>query len=819
MPEGDRLRARDLVDRGIAAEGAGRHLEAQQFYRDAIALDPACAAAHYNLALAQMEAGEAAQAEPGFHTAIRLRNPFPEAYVGLADALEAQGRNEEALAALGTAITQRENYVGAQLNYGMLLLKMGNPAGAEAALRGIDLTALLYTPDRHSELESIARQLIQIMPDHVQAWRALGTLQALQQRFDEAVPTLRKTLTWLAGDAEVHNNLGAALQALGKTADAEACYRSALELNPGYYEAHNNLGKVLASLDRQAEAETAFRRALELNPEFCDAQNNLGNTLRSFGRLLEAEQCFRLALAVEPGSHLTHNNLAIALQYQGRLSEAEAGFRRALELKPDFYEAHTNLGNVLQALRRYSDAETSYLRALALRPDSAATRSNLGTARRDLGRVAQAESDFRGALELEPHYPDARSNLLFTLNYTDRLSRAEMFEEHLSWGRQHGAPRPVVEPAHANTRAPLRRLRIGYVSPDFRRHSVAYFIEPLLARQDRRKFEVHCYSNVLNPDRMTHQLLGLADHAHSIVGMSDARAADMVRANEIDILVDLAGHTGKGRLGLFALKPAPIQASYLGYPNTTGIAAIDWRITDTYADPPGDGDAFYSERLLRLQNSFLCFRPPDEASEVAPPPCLENGYITFGSFNVLPKITPGVIDLWSQLLQRVPGSRLLLKALGLSDALACERVSADFARRGIAGTRLTLLHADTDFRTHLSRYHQMDIALDPFPYNGTTTTMEALWMGVPVITLAGDRHAGRVGVSILANLGLDELIAWNMKAYLEHAQALANDAGRLVELRQAMRARVSSSPLRDEHGFVLAFESAYEKMWRRWCET
>ena len=524
-----------------------------------------------------------------------------------------------------------------------------------------------------------------------------------------------------------------------------------------------------------------------------------------------------MAVVLKPDFHHAHFNLGIALAALGRLPEAEASFRRAIEITPDAYRAHTNLGNVLQALRRLSESEDAYRAALELDPDAPVTHSNLGSALREVGRLEEAESSFRRALELDPDFHAAHSNLLFALNCTDRLSRAELFEEHRAWALRHETPLSAHRRAHLNSREPDRRLRIGYVSPDFRRHSVAYFIEPVLAGHDRADFEVFCYSNVATPDRMTRRLMGLSDSARNIAAMSDLEAAELVRTDGIDILVDLAGHTSRGRLGLFALKPAPVQVNYLGYPNTSGIEAMDWRLTDVHADPPGDGKEFHSERLARLQETFLCFRPAEEAPEVQASPHLRNGCTTFGSFNVLSKITREVVGVWSVLLDRVASSRLLLKATGLSDARARERMRNEFAQHGIGDERLVILPMDGDFGMHLSRYHEIDIGLDPFPYNGTTTTLEALWMGVPAITIAGDRHCARVGSSILANAGLGELIAANVDDYLSLAIDLANDSGRLVRLRETMRERVSASPLRNEARFARALENEYRKMWRTWC--
>jgi protein O-GlcNAc transferase len=882
--EVDRRAAQGWIDRGIAAEGAGKAGEALECYRKAIALDAGSAPAHYNLALAYLETGQAAQAEAEFREALRLGGAFPEAWVGLADALETLGRDQDALAALDTAIGQREHYLGAQFNASVLLRKMGRLEAAQARLREIDLAALYPSADRHAELESVARQLIRVWPDYALGWKALGTVLALQQRFEEAVPALHEALKGLPGDPETHNTLGAALHALGRSAEAEADLRRALGFAPAYYEAHVNLGRVALALGRPAEAEASLRRALELKPDDCQAHNtlgiflqeqgrpaeaaenfrkaieldpdyliafnNLGNALKDLGRFSEAEASYRRALELKPDFHQAHNNLGIVLQEIGRSSEAAASCRRAIELAPDSYDAHYSLGVVLQAIGRSSEAEASfrraldlnpenhmahnslgivlqtlgrpveaeesYRRALALKPDLHLAHGNLGVPLNTLGRVAEAEASFRRALELEPDFREARSNLLFALNYTGELSRAELFEEHRSWARRHEAPVATLRLSHANNRDPLRRLRVGYVSPDFRRHSVAYFIEPLIARHDRGAFEVYCYSNVLTPDGMTGHLMELSDTFREIVGMSDAQAAELVRADSIDILVDLAGHTAAGRLGLFALKPAPVQVTYLGYPNTTGLAAIDWRLTDIHADPPGDGDEFHSERLARLPRTFLCYQPPPEAPAVQSPPSFKRGHITFGSFNTLPKITPEVIGAWARLLNRVPGSRLLLKAVGLGNVFGRERLLLEFLRLGISEDRLAFLPKVGDFNGHLACYHEVDIGLDPFPYNGATTTCEALWMGVPVITLSGDRHSARVGVSLLSNLGLDGLIANCVDEYLEIAIELASDANRLGSLRSTMRARVAASALRDESGFCREVERAYRQMWSHW---
>ncbi len=876
--------AETLVARGLEAEGAGCTNEAADLYRQAISLnprsapahinlgillqtegdrtgaissyrqaiesDPASAPAQYNLGSALSEAGESTLAESAYREAIRLRPSFPEAWVGLAHVLEALGRYEDALAALESAIGQREHFAGAQMNASLLLRKMGRLVESEEKLRAIDLGALVPFPDRHAELESVARQMVDLWPGYVLGWRALGAVLALQKRYEEAVPALesslsvapdtqalltlggaleatgrlseaersyRKAIELQPDDPEMHNILGAFFQQQQRPLEAKAVYEEALRLKPDFVAAHNNLGNALKDLRRFHEAEANYRRATELDPRLHQAHNNLGIVLHEVGRLAEAEESCRRAIELAPAYRDAHYSLGVALQSAGKSSEAEASFRAALELDPANYLTFSSLGVVLQSLGRPSEAESSYRCALELEPDSHIVHGNLGVPLNSLGRVAEAQLSFRRSLAGDPDLRDVRSNLLLSLNYTNDLSHMDLFHEHLEWSRRHESLPVRASRPHANDPNPHRKLRVGYVSPDFRRHSVAFFVEPLLRCHSRDAVAVHCYSNVLTHDGVTAHLASLADTFRDIAHLNDDEAAKLVRDDGIDILVDLAGHTARGRLGLFALGPAPVQVTYLGYPNTTGLAAVDWRLTDSRADPVGEGDEFYSEKLMRLPRTFLCFQPPVDAPDVLPPPSLKTGHVTFGSFNTLPKLTAEVIAVWSRLLKRAPGSRLVLKASGLDDSQTRARLIHEFEMAGVNGDRLSLLPKTGDFNEHLSCYHQIDVGLDPFPYNGTTTTCEALWMGVPTVTLSGNRHASRVGASILANLGLPELIAASVEGYIEAAGHLAADQTRLSALRRTMRDRFSASPLRDETGFAEDVERAYRKMWADWC--
>ena len=614
------------------------------------------------------------------------------------------------------------------------------------------------------------------------------------------------------------NLLGVIAKQTGQYELAVRLFRKALKIKPNFEEAYNNLGNTFLKLENQDEAAGCFRHALAINPYRAAIHNNLGNVLNERGQVNEAAACYRKALALEPNYANAYNNLGKLLKNQGDLDQAAACYRKALAIKPDLVEACNNLGNVLNEQGQLSAAIASYKKAVALKPDYAKAYNNLGRVLKDQGRLDEAIAVFRKALALGPDLSGAHSNLLFTLNYLPDCSQEEIYKESRRWNDMHAAPLQQNYPEYENSRDPGRRLRIGYVSPDFRTHSVAYFIEPVIKAHDRGNLEIFCYANVIRVDEVTERIRGAADHWFSIAGRSDAEVADRIRQDRIDILVDLTGHTGGNRLLVFALRPAPVQVSWLGYPNTTGLSAIDYRLTDAIADPVGEADGLHSEELVRLEHGFLCFQADESAPDVTEPPCLDKGYVTFGNFNDLAKTTSEVVQLWAKILAAVPGSRLLMKAKQLVDAETRERYRAMFIAEGVAGERIELHGRLPKKKDHLAFYSRIDIGLDPFPYNGTTTTCEALWMGVPVVTWRGDRHAERVGASILHRVGLPELIAHLGEEYIKTAAGLALDRERLQELRSGLRDRMRKSKLMDMDLFTASLEDAYRNMWYAWCK-
>jgi predicted O-linked N-acetylglucosamine transferase (SPINDLY family) len=634
-------------------------------------------------------------------------------------------------------------------------------------------------------------------------------------RLDEALVSYDRAIALKPDYAEALYNRGTALQGLKRLDEALASYDRAIALKADYADAFNNRSNVLQELKRLDEALASLDRAIALRPDYAELFNNRGSVLQELKRSDEALVSYDRAIALKPDYAEAFINKAGALQELGKLDDAIACYRQALHLKPKYAEAHRNLGIALKDQYKLDDAVVEFQRALALKP-AFEVYSNLGATLQLQGKLDEAITHYQHSLTFNPDYMAAYSNLLFCLIYDERLTADQLFAAHQQWNIRYGrnAPRRM---SYANKRSAERRLKVGYVSGDFRRHSVAYFFAPLLSAHDHEAVEIFCYAEVRRADAITERFKTLADHWRVTVGLSDEAVAAQIAADDIDILVDLAGHTAANRLPMFARKPAPIQVTWLGYPHSTGLSAIDYRLVDAVTDPEDDVLSIASEKLVRLDGTFLCYEPPNYAPSPLPPPSLESGAITFGSFNNPNKYSAVTIDAWAKLLSRVPEARLLLKGLPFADASTRALYQARLSDRGVPPQRITLLGGVPD-QAHLAYYCEIDIALDPFPYNGTTTTCEALWMGVPVVTLRGDRHSGRVGASLLASVGLDELIAHDVNEYIDVAVRLAHDPSRLVHLRSSLRAQMAASPLCDAPGFAHKIESVYRSMWRHWCE-
>lgn len=577
------------------------------------------------------------------------------------------------------------------------------------------------------------------------------------------------------------------------------------------------LGVLYGKAGNPGAAETCLRRSLAHAPRQANTLFNLGISLRDQGKFSDATEALQQATQIKPDYLEAYSSLGFVLLSLKKRKQATQAFLDAVRLKPDSAEGHANVGAALFGDGRLEEAVSYIRRAIEIKPDFGAFHDSLGTVYCCQGRIAESIAEHETAARLQPNEPLSYSNLLMTMHYQTSNEADNALALHRRWAERYGGSENPPESSHSNNPDPARRLRIGYVSPDFREHSVAYFLEPLLANHDPGNVEIFCYADVPRPDATTERMKALAHHWRPISKFPTSQVANLIRTDAIDILVDLAGHTGSNRLPVFALKPAPVQTTYLGYPDTTGLSTIDYRLTDGHADPVGVSDAYYTEKLLRLEPGFLCYRPPADAPEVAPSPCASNGYVSFGSFNNLCKVNPEVIALWSRLLHALPNAKLVLKYHWLSDAATRERYVAMFAQNGISLDRLQIFGMAPTTSEHLATYARMDIALDTFPYNGTTTTCEAMWMGVSVVTLAGRTHSGRVGVSLLSQAGLTEQIANSPDEYVDKAVQLAGDPDRLARLRAELRPRLADSSLCDGESFARSVEAAYRGMWEKWC--
>jgi len=749
-------------------------------------------------------------------------------------------------------------------------------AGSEAA-RAVEQGLQHHRAGRLPEAEAAYRTALEHDPENIDALHFLGVVAYQKGDSAQAIAWISKALARHAGNAAAHNNLGNALAAQGRTREAVHAFLEALALQPDYAEALANLGGALRALEKPARAVEVYRRALAISPDLpaavaglkealaqrppatdgatpearaADAHFNEGGAQKDAGRLDEAIASYRKALALAPEFTAAHVNLGSAMLDQGRRAEAMACFRKALALDHGLPEAHYNLGiAAFQAgdLPAARSALAAYLRArpgdrlalltlgevhsrtneldeaadcfeqlLARDAGDAAAHNLLANVRRNQARHAEAIAHYERAIRHDSNPVVPFQNLLFCLLCTRSASAAEVHARHREFARRFEQPLLGRHAPLPNAPEAERRLRIGYVSPDFRSNVVGHYMQPILEHHDRSAFDVHCYAIGSARDAVTDRIAALADRWHDVHALSDDDIAARIRADGIDLLVDLCGHGPGNRILVFARKPAPVQASYLDYSATTGLSAIDYRLTTEDCDPTGVADRYYSERLFRLGGGYWTYNPSVQHPVPALPARL-NGYVTFGSFNLYYRITDEVVDLWSRVLVAVPNSRLLIVsvAAGSTQARLLERL----ARAGIASERV-VVHGVVSYQRYHGLMGAADVALAPFPYNGATTVMDCLWNGLPVVALqGGETFWTRIGCSVLMQTGLQGMIARDADDYVRIAAELASSPAALEELRSALRRKLEQSPFRDFAGFTRELERAYRTMWREWCTS
>ena len=737
--------------------------EASQAFADAVRLDPASVDSWINSGVALKEIGNLSDAEAAYRRALSLAPHDAVIHNNLGNTLAASGKADEALASYRTAVALDPEYVDAKSNLGLALRDSGDVEGA---------------------LELLAAAVAQ-HPNQAVLLNAYGNTLRQAERVDEAIEVLQR----------------------------------AVDLSPSYAEAHNNLGLAYAVKYQLDTAAIHMQRAAELRPDMAVISNNYGAVLLRLFRFEDAAKALSNAVARQPDYDEALTNLGVCHYMLGNGTEAIDAYRRVLERNPDSGFAHYSLGVAYLEDQRLAEAEVEIRHALDLDPKNAMALNTLGVLLLEQHFVSDARKAMRDAADVNTlSAPIFYSNYAFASLYEPDVSNAEIFEIHKEYGRRFATAEPALSKPHKNLRDPERRLRIGYLSPDFRAHSVAYFFEAVLEKHDRSRFEIVLYSDTTRADTVTNAMRAAADLWVETAGLTDGVFAKRIADDQVDILINLGGHTSGNRLPVCAAKPAPVQMEYLGYPETSGVPAMDYRITDGRADPEGEAERWCTEKIIRLPRSFHCYRPAGTPPQPKPAPHVTKGYVTYASFNVLPKVTDQALEAWAAILKAVPTSRFYMKCKQLRDARVKDRILADFARHGIDAARIDMAAFVPSVREHLERYGNVDLALDTFPYNGTTTTCESIYMGVPVLTTRGVNHRGRVGFSLLSAMGMDkEFVADSVEDYVARAVAWGRDPRRLAEIRAELRPRMECSPLRDEVGFTRSLEKAYREAWRTWC--
>ena len=784
--------------------------------------------AAHALALQHHQAGRLPEAEALYRQILATDENHADAWHLLGVLAQMVGQNAAAVEMIGRAIALLPAGVDYHKNLGIALQGCGRTEEAIAAYR--------LAAER--------------APGDAVIWNNLGIALTEQGRLAEAIAACYAAIARQPGLVEAHSNLGNALKAAGQLDAALAAYRQALALAPDYAPAQHNLGTALQEAGQLDAAIDAFHLALRAKPDQPETYNGLGEALRARGRLPEALAAFGEAVRLKPELLRAQLNLSDALRTQGRYEACIAACQEALRWLPAASGLWINLGNALHDLRREPEAIAAYHEALGVEPTSALAYNNLGNAHKDSGQVAAAVEALEKAIELAPHYAEAhnnlacarkdqgrmeaaieafreghrrspglaqiQSNLIYTMHFTAGCDAAAIREEHRRWNECYVAPVRALFTPHRNDRDPARRLKVGYVSPDFWEQAECYFVVPLLEAHDHARYEIHAYSSVSCADAVTERLRKCVDVWHDVMPLTDAELAGRIRADGIDVLIDLTMHMAHSRLPLFALRPAPVQMSWLAYPGSTGVETMDCWITDAHMEPPGrEADSPGGGEPVRLPDSWCCYDPVTATPEVNALPALAAGHVTFGSLNNFCKNNDAVLGLWARVLGAVPGSRLLLLC---PHGEPRGRIVAFFAAHGVAAERVEFFahHARYEY---LRLYQRIDVGLDPFPYNGITTTCDALTMGVPVLTLPGTMPASRAGLSLLTTVGLPELALGSGEEYVAAAAALAADLPRLAELRATLRARMQASPLTDAPRFAGQMEAACRTRWERWCAT
>lgn len=782
-----------LIDQGNVLLEQGKPGQAAKCYLQATQLNPNGAGAFIKLGQALSEQGRHAEAHSSLERALLLDPASPDACYLLANNCKELGEAGAAIAHCIRGLEIKPNFTACRLFLCRLLVEVG----------------------RHTEAQALIQAGIELSPDEAEFHFYLGNVLTEPQTLDAAVASFRTALSLRSAYPEALGGLANALHWMGQFDAAVESYQQAIALKSDYPGVYCSLAETLVVQGKLDAAVHNYKNALALDPEFARANCDLGTVLKMQGKLDEAISHYHRAVSSNPNSAHALDRLGQALFAKGRHAEAIDFFQRALKIDENLVDPRNSLGIAFKTLNRYAEAVDCFKAVVRLAPNLAVAHANLGTSFQEQSLHDAALESYKNALALEPGLAVAQSGLLFLLTYHPDLSAEQVFDAYREYDQRMGVPLRNHWVAHDNDRNTTRRLRVGYVSPDFSEHTVGYFLLPVLAHHDKQSVEIFAYAELAREDAGTAHYRAYADHWVATSGMTDAAIAERIRADRIDILIDLAGHTANNRLGVFARKPAPVSLSWMGDLSTTGLTAIDYYLADEVIAPPGS-ESLFSERPWRLAAPAYVYRPPvKNMGPVGDLPASRRGHVTFGTLTRAVRINRHTVRVWARILEQVPSAHLRVDSKSYKDAGLRASLTAMFAAHGIDATRLELGCHSPPWDV----LRGMDIGLDCFPHNSGTTLFESLYMGVPYVTLADRPSAGRLGASILHGMGHPEWIAKTEDEYVEIAVALASDLDALAALRSGLRAEMEASPLRDEVGFARKVENAYKEMFARWASS
>ncbi|MFZ6746228.1 tetratricopeptide repeat protein [Undibacterium sp. JH2W] len=812
------------INLGLCLDGQSRFPEAIICYRHVIAQRPAEVVAHFNLGVSLSLTGQNQEAEQAYLHALELNPRLGHAHFNLAILLQQRDQLDAATHHYEELLKLDPQHYYAYCNLGMVYASQGRLQDAEPCfLRAIAcqpdmvnadffLLNLYQQQGKQQEAENILKNLLMRQPANAAARDALLKMYLQSSRFAEAENIYRQMLVFNPQEASIHYNLGVVLKEQGQSEAAKNCYQQALQLKPDFPIAHVNLGVIFQEQGDLAQAESCYQQALKHDAQFTLAYANLAQIYKVSGQFVKAEENYRKALEFDSSNASYHSYLGKLFYEQRRYDDAQASYQKALLLDPNSVIALLELGQLHMAFSRSSEARSCFERAIKIKPDLAQAHNSLGALFDDQGLIPEAVAAYRRALEYKPDLSEAYGNLLFSLNYHPDLSAEEIFAAYQKYERRFAAAYYQQWQPHTNSRQTGRRLKIGYVSPDMRRHPVQHFLEPLLAQHDKSQFEIYAYAELSADDAVSARYRSHVDHWVPTRHLSDEAMAEKIRADGIDILVDVAGHTGDNRLRVMARKPAPVSISWLGYAYTTGLTAIDYFLADPVFAPPGF-EHLFAEQVWRVATPALVYRPAADMGNSSPLPAKNNGYITLGTLSRAVRINQRVIQVWASIMKKLDNSRLIIDSGNFKDQAMRQAMEDKFVALGIERSRLQIgLHSPP-----WDVIRRIDIGLDCFPHNSGTTLFESLYLGVPFVTLAARPSVGRLGSSILSGLGHPEWIAATEEEYVSKVVKLASNLDELSAIRTGLRLQMQNSPLMDEAGFCRKIEAAYHSMWQAWC--